>query len=137
MKKVSGVFTGKINWQTNVSLPHLTNHQLALMEVSGILDSSDKTWNGAIMTYWSTGDIIGDEGTYHTYYTIIDKDGDRAWGRTEGKTLTSGGQIKIEGTFKHDGGNGKFKALKGKGMLKGHMISPTEVRFDWDGEYEI
>ncbi len=137
MIKASGGYTGKVNWQTNVSLPHLTNHQLALMEVSGKLDSSDNKFKGAVMTYWNMWDINGDEGTYHNYYTIIDKDGDRAWGRSEGRLFTSGGQVKIEGTFKHDGGNGKFKVLKGKGTLKGHFISPTEVRFDWDGEYEI
>jgi hypothetical protein len=137
MTKVSGKYTGKINWQTNVSLPHLTNHQLTLAEVSGKLDSSDKTWNGAVMTYWHMLDIIEDESTSYAYYTTIDKEGDRAWGKTEGKTFTSGGQVKAEGTYKHDGGNGKFKGLKGKGSLKGHMISPTEVTFDWEGEYEI
>ncbi len=136
--KPSGVFNGKVNWQTNVSLPHLSIHQLALGEVSGKIDScSYSTWNGNVMTYWNMMDIIGDEGTYHNYYSVIDKDGDRAWGRSEGKTFTSGGQVKIDGTFKYDGGNGKYKSFKGNGTLKGHMISPTEVKFDWEGEFEI
>ena len=138
MIKASGGFTGKANWQTSVSLPHLTNHQLVLAEVSGKLDNcSYSAWNGNVMTYWHMWDSIGDEGTYHNYYVVMDKDGDRAWGRSEGKTFTSGGQVKIEGTFKYDGGNGKYKNFKGKGTLKGYMVSPTEIRFDWEGEFEI
>jgi hypothetical protein len=137
MTKISGQYTGKINWQTNVSLPHLTNHQLALSEGRGILDTSDKIWNGAVQTHWSMHHIIGDEGTSQIYYTVTTKDGDTAWGRAESKTSTSGGQVKTEGTFKDDGGNGKFKGIKRKGTFKGHMISPTEFRLDWDGEYEI
>ncbi len=90
MIKASGRYTGKLNWQTNVSLPHLTNHQLALAEVSGKIDNcSYSAWNGIIMTYWNMMDTIGDEGTYHNYYIATDKDGDSAWGRSEGKTFTS------------------------------------------------
>ncbi|MBI2486348.1 MAG: hypothetical protein HYW01_05210 [Deltaproteobacteria bacterium] len=137
MTKFSGGFTGKVNWQTNVSLPHMANHELNLAEVSGIQDCSDGKWKGAVITYWNMSDIIGDKSTYHAYYTNIDKDGDRDWGRIEGKTFNSGGQVKVEGTWILDGGNGKFKGIKGKGTVKGHMISPTEVRIDWEGEYEI
>jgi hypothetical protein len=53
MTKFSGGFTGKVNWQNNVSLPHLANHELNLAEVSGIQDCSDDKWKGAVITYWN------------------------------------------------------------------------------------
>jgi hypothetical protein len=137
MIKFNGGFTGKVNWQTNLSLPHFANHDLNLAEVSGEQDCSDDKWKGAIITYWNFSDVVGDESTYHAYYSNIDKDGDRDWGRIDGKTFKSNGQVKVEGKWILDGGNGKFKGIRGNGRVWGHMISPTEVRIDWDGEYEV
>ncbi len=137
MKKFNGGFTGKVNWQTNVNLPHFDNHDLNLVEVSGEQDCSDDKWKGAILTYWSVSHIIGDESTFHAYYSNMDKEGDRDWGRIEGKTFISGGEVKMEGTWIQDGGNGKFEGVKGNGRFWGHAISPIEVKVEWEGEYEI
>lgn len=117
MTKFNGSFTGKVNWQNNVTLPHLPNHHLNLAEVSGEQDCSDDKWKGAILTYWIFSDVVGDESTYHAYYSNIDKDGDRDWGRIDGKTIESDGQVKIEGKWILDGGNGKFKGIKGSGRV--------------------
>jgi len=50
MTKFSGSFTGKVNWQTAVSLPHLAKHELNLAQVAGLQKCSDARWNGAIIT---------------------------------------------------------------------------------------
>lgn len=47
MNKFNGGFTGEVHWQNNVSLKHLSNHDLNLAEVSGIQDCSDAKWKGA------------------------------------------------------------------------------------------
>lgn len=65
MTKFNGGFTGKLKWQTNVSLPHFANHDLNLAEVSGEQDCSDDKWKGAVITYWNMSDIIGDKSTFH------------------------------------------------------------------------
>lgn len=137
MKKFNGGFTGQLNWHDDVILHHRGNHHLDFSEVAGEQDCSDEKWKGARITYWNFSDVVGDDGTFHAYYSNIDKDGERDWGRIDGKTFKSDGEVKIEGKWILDGGNGKFKGIKGNGRVWGHMISPTEVRIDWDGEYEI
>jgi len=137
MIKFSGTFTGKVNWQNDVTLHHLGGHHLNFAEVSGEQDCSDEKWKGATLTYWTYSDIEGDKSTFHAYYSNTDKEGDRDWGRMDGRTFIENGEVKIEGTWILDGGDGKFKGIKGSGRVWGQAISPSEVKVDWDGEYEI
>ena len=137
MTKFSGSFTGKVNWQTKVSLPHLANHHLILEEGSGEQDCTDAKWKGVIVTYWSMITLVEGRGSSQAYYSNVDVDGDRDWGKFGGTITASGDQITLEGTWKLDGGTGKFEGIKGNGNYKGRMVSPTEVKIEWDGEYEI
>jgi len=54
----------------------------------------------------------------------------------EGRTFIDNGEAKVEGKWILDGGDGKFKGIKGKGRAWGHVVSPPEVKLEWDGEYE-
>ena len=137
MTKFSGSFTGKVNWQTTVSLPHLANHELNLAEVAGPQKCIDAKWNDASVTYWGIADLVKGSGSQRGYYTNLLPDGDRDWGTLDGKITASGYQITLEGTWKFAGGTGKFKGIKGGGNYKGRMVSPTEVKIEWDGKYEI
>lgn len=73
--------------------------------------------------YWTYSDIEGDESTFHAYYSNIDKEGDRDWGRMDGRTFIDNGEVKIEGTWILDGGDGKFKGIKGKEFILEIMLN--------------
>lgn len=137
MTKFSGSLTGKVNWQTTVSLPHLANHELSLAEVAGPQKCTDTKWKGAIITYWVTSDLVKGSGSQRGYYTNLLPDGDRDWGTLDGKIAASGSRITIKGKWKLVGGTGKFKGIKGSGNYKGRMVSPTELKIEWDGRYQI
>jgi hypothetical protein len=137
MTKVSGSFTGKVNWQATASIPDTGSHDLGVMEIGGRQTSADPDWNDAAITYWGTADLTGGNGPQRGYFHNAHADGDRDWGSFDGKIATSGEQVTIEGTWQYTGGTGKFERISGKGTYKGRMTSPTEVATEWTGEYQI
>ncbi len=137
MTKVSGSFTGKVNFQTTVSLPHLANYKLNLTEVTGLQKSTDDKWNDASITYWGMADLVKGSGSQRGYFLNIHADGYQDWGTFDGKITTSGKQITLKGKWKFTGGTGKFRRIKGGGNYKGRMDSPAGVKIEWDGRYQI
>jgi len=137
MPDLSGSFSGKVTSQTTISLHDVSNHDLNLMEVTGVQKSTDDNWNNATITYWGTADLVGGSGPQHGYFVNEHADGDRDFGTFEGKIATAGGQVSIEGTWKYAGGTGNFQGITGGGSYKGKMTSPVEVENTWEGKYQI
>jgi hypothetical protein len=137
MPECSGSFSGRAISQMTISLPDASNHDLSLLEVRGVQKSTDQHWDNAKITYWGTADLIAGNGPQHGYFVNEHADGDRDSGTFEGKIVTSGGEVTIEGTWKYTGGTGSFQGLTGGGTYKGRMTSPTEVENTWEGAYEL
>jgi len=137
MTKISGRFTGRASIQTSVVLPDAADHTLSLAEVSGPQKVSDPLFADARITYWGVADLTAGNGPQSGYWINNRPSGDSDWGTYEGKIITSGGQVTMEGTFKWTGGTGKLKGIKGGGRYKGRFPSPIDVVNDWEGEYEI
>jgi hypothetical protein len=137
MPDCSGSFSGGATSQTTISLPDVSNHDLSLLEVRGVQKSTDHNWDNAKITYWGTADLIAGNGPQRGYFVNEHADGDRDFGTFEGKIVTTGVEVTIEGTWKYTGGTGNFQGLTGGGSYKGRMTSPTEVENTWEGTYEL
>ena len=137
MPNLSGSFSGRAAAQTALALHDVSNHDLNLIEVRGVQKSPDEQWNDSKITYWGTADLIAGSGTQSGYFVNDHPDGDRRFGTFEGRIVTSGTEVTLEGTWKFTGGTGKFRGLKGGGAYKGRMTSPVAVENIWEGTYEI
>ena len=137
MPDCSGSFSGIATSQTTISLPDVSNHDLSLLEVRGVQKSTDHNWDNAKITYWGTADLIAGNGPQRGYFVNEHADGDRDFGTFEGKIVTTGGEVTIEGMWKYTGGTGNFQGLTGGGSYKGRMTSATEVENTWEGTYEL
>jgi hypothetical protein len=137
MPDLSGAFSGKATSQSTISLHDVSNHDLNLMEVRGVQKSTDDNWNHAMITYWGTADLIDGNGQQVGYFVNEHADGDRDFGTFEGRIVTSGGQVSIEGTWKYTGGTGNFQGITGGGTYQGRMTSPGEFENSWEGTYQI
>ena len=84
-----------------------------------------------------TADLIAGSGPQSGYFVNDHPEGDRDFGTFEGRIVTSGDEVTIEGTWKFTGGTGRFKGLRGGGTYKGRMISPVVVENTWHGQSEI
>jgi hypothetical protein len=135
--KITGTFSGKIRTQTAANLFHEDNHALTLIEVAGMQKSADPLWNGARITYCGTSDLLNGNGPQKGYWYNEHVDGDRDWGTFEGRIVTSGQQVAMEGTFKFTGGTGKFMGISGTGTYRGNFPSATDVVNEWQGEYTL
>jgi hypothetical protein len=137
MSNFSGSFSGRATSQATIALEDIPNHDLNLLEVTGVQKSTDDNWNNATITYWGTADLVGGSGPQRGYFVDVHANGDRDIGTFEGKVKTAGGQVTIEGTWKYVDGTGQFKGITGSGTYKGRMTSPTEVENTWEGTYEL
>jgi hypothetical protein len=61
MPSFSGSFSGKASGQTIVYPNDVPNHELHLNKINGTQKSTDKGWNNADITYWSTLDLVSGE----------------------------------------------------------------------------
>ncbi len=137
MPNLSGSFSGRAAAQPALVLHDVSNHDLNLIEVRGVQKSPDEKWNDCKITYWGTADLIAGSGTQSGYFVNDHPDGDRDFGTFEGRIVTSGAEVTLEGTWKFTGGTGKFRGLKGGGTYTGRMTSPVNVENTWEGTYEI
>jgi hypothetical protein len=137
MPKVSGSFSGNVNWQATASMPDRENHALGLVEIGGTQTSTDAQWQGAAITYWGTADLVDGSGIQRGYFLNVHADGGRDYGSFEGKITTAGEQVTLGGTWQYSGGTGKFKGITGHGTYHGRMVSPTAAQVDWQGEYQL
>jgi hypothetical protein len=137
MPNITGSFSGRAVSQTTVSLHDASNHDMNLMQVTGLQKSSDPDWNDARITYWGAADLIAGNGPQRGYFVNEHADGDRDFGIFEGKITTAGDQVTIEGNWKYTGGTGKFSGITGSGTYQGRATSPTEFENSWEGAYAL
>jgi hypothetical protein len=137
MLNFSGTFSGRATSQTVISLEDVPNHEMHLATINGLQKSTDEKWKDSRITYWDVTDLIAGNGPQRGYFVNLHSNGDRDIGTFEGKVVTAGGQVTIEGTWKYTDGTGMFKGIVGGGTYKGRMTSPTEVENTWEGTYEI
>jgi len=137
MANFSGSFSGRATSQTVVSLEDVSNHEIHLATISGHQKSNDANWEGSKITYWGVSDLVGGNGSQRGYFINVHPNGDRDTGTFEGRVITTGTQVTIEGTWKYADGTGMFKGITGGGTYKGRMVSPTEVENTWEGRYEL
>jgi hypothetical protein len=137
MPNFSGSFSGRAISQTVVSLEDIPNHELHLATITGLQKSSDEHWKDSRITYWGVSDLVAGNGSQRGYFVNVHPNGDRDIGTFEGKVVTIGTQVTIEGTWKYVDGSGVFKGITGGGTYKGRMTSPTEVENGWEGKYEL
>jgi hypothetical protein len=137
MPNVSGSFFGRATSQIVISLEDVPNHEMHLATINGLQTSSDEKWKDSRITYWGVSDLIDGNGSQHGYFVNTHTNGDRDIGTFEGKVITAGGRVTIEGTWKYTDGTGAFKGIIGGGTYKGRMTSSTEVENAWEGTYEL
>jgi len=137
MPSFSGAFSGTASSQTVVYLNDVPEHELHVNEINGAQKSTDKGWNNAKITYWSTVDLVSGNGSQRGYFLNVHEDGDSDSGSFEGKVATTPKGVALEGTWKYSGGTGKLKGLTGGGNYKGRLTSPTQVEMTWDGAYQL
>jgi len=137
MPNIIGSFSGRVISQATFSLHDASDHDMNLMQVSGLQKSSDPDWNNARITYWGTADLLTGSGPQRGYFVNEHADGDRDLGTFEGKITTVGGQVTLEGNWKYTGGTGKFSGITGSGTYKGRAISLVEFENSWEGTYQL
>jgi hypothetical protein len=137
MAKISGKFSGNVNWQTVVPLPHDPGHIVSLGEVSGPQDTDDPKWQDVSIQYWGAADLVNGSGKQSGHWVNNHANGDKDFGTFEGQITTSGGQTIMEGTWKYTGGTGQFANIHGGGTYKGHLPTPDQIENTWEGEYEL
>ena len=137
MTKISGTFSGRVNWQTTASIPHSPGRVLSLGEVAGPQQCADPNWADVKITYWGYADLVEGSGTQRGHWVNNHADGDQDCGTFNGRIKTSHGHTVIEGTWEYTGGTGKFAKIQGGGTYKGHFPGPNQVENAWQGEYEL
>lgn len=95
--------------------------------------------NDAKLVNFAFSDLVNGNGQ-HQGYTIVEKDGDTAvtkmQGKTETKMLDGNPVSTFEGTFSWTKGTGIFKKLEGSsGVYKGRFTSETTYDINWEGEF--
>src|ERR1700733_11451127 len=137
MHSITGSFSGKISKQTTMSLTDHPAHDMNIAEVSGTQKSTDELWNNSKITYWGVTDLLDGKGSQRGYFDNIHPDGDRDFGKFEGKATATSSGMTVEGTFEFTGGVGVYAGMKGGGKFKTTMKSDTELECTWNGSYEL
>jgi hypothetical protein len=137
MNEFSGSFSGHARVLTVLSLTDVPGHELQTVEIGGPQSSTDGKWNEARVTYWGISDLVAGNGTQRGYYVNEHPNGNRDWGKFEGKVTTSGSETTVEGTWQFSEGTGMFAGIKGQGTYKTRLTSPTELQCTWQGRYEL
>ena len=137
MTAISGTFSGSVDWQTNVAVPHAPGSSLGVSQVSGPQTCDDPNWSDVQIVYWGTAELAAGNGPQRGHWVNEHADGDKDWGTFEGRITTVNGQTTMEGNWQYTGGTGKFANIRGGGTYKGHLPSPDQVENTWEGEYEL
>jgi hypothetical protein len=137
MNEFSGSFSGHARVLTVLSLTDVPGHELQTVEIGGPQSSTDERWNGARVTYWGVTDFVAGNGSQRGHFLNEHPDGSRNWGTFDGKVTTSDNETTVDGTWQFSNGTGLFEGIKGQGMYKTRLTSPTDVQCTWDGRYEL
>jgi hypothetical protein len=128
--------------RTVVSLGDDPKHELTVLSIHRVTTtSSDPDFNETEMMFYEQDDEVAGTGTHRGYYRRLHKNGDIDYGTYEGTHKASvkedGSWLETtwEGTWKSNGGAGKFKNIKGGGTYQGKATA-QEAFSDFEGEVE-
>jgi hypothetical protein len=128
--------------RTVVSLGDDPKHELDVLNTHRVTTtSSDPDFNETEMMFYEQDDEVAGTGTHRGYYRRLHKNGDIDYGTYEGTHKASvkedGSWLETtwEGTWKSNGGTGKFKNMKGSGTYQGKATA-QEAFSDFEGEVE-
>ena len=117
-------------------------HDLVVLEIRrDTTTSPDPDWNDTEQIVYLQADEVAGTGTHRGYYVRRHKNGDIDYGPYEGthkSTFKEDGSWEgatFEGTWKFNGGTGRFKNVKGGGTYRG-KATPEGASEDWEGEVE-
>jgi len=142
--KVAGKQTLAYTRQERKEVGDTEGHMLSLIEAEGINISTGETeyMNGAQVINIVTSDLVNFNGPIQGYSITIKK-GDSAFGKFEGKIITS---LSADGTpvavievskLTWIKGTGQFLNIQGNATAKGRYISKNIYNVEWEGEYWI
>jgi len=138
--KMSGKHTYSFTDTKEFEVVDSEGHVLSLRKAEGVNKSSGEGafLNDARMVNLSFDDLVMGNGP-HQGYAIMEKDGDKAVTKWQGKieTKMQDGKpvITFGGTFSFISGTGILeKVVGGSGTYKGYFTSETTYVVDWEGE---
>lgn len=139
--KMSGKHTYNFTDTKDFEVSESEGHVLSLRKAEGFNKSSGEAefLNDARMVNISFDDLVMGNGP-HQGYAIMEKGGEKAVSKWEGKidTKMQAGKpvITFKGTFSFISGSGTMeKVVGGSGTYKGYFTSENSYVVDWDGEY--
>ena len=117
-------------------------HDLVVLEIRrDTTTSPDPDWNDTEQIVYIQADEVAGTGTHKGYYRRLHKNGDIDYGPFEGTHKTTvkedGSFLEAtwEGTWKFNGGTGRFKNVKGGGTYRG-KATPEGASSEFEGEAE-
>ena len=117
-------------------------HELVALQIRrDTTTSPDPEWNETEQTIYEQSDSVAGTGTHRGYYVRRHKNGDIDYGPFEGthkSTFKEDGsflEATWEGTWKVNGGTGKFKNIKGSGTYRGKATAQESIN-EWEAEAE-
>ena len=116
-------------------------HELVVLMIRrDTTTSSDPDWNETEQIVYEQSDQVEGTGTHRGYFRRLHKNGDTDYGPFEGMNKTSvkedgSWEMTWEGTWKSNGGTGKFKNIKGGGTYRGKATA-QEAFTEFEGEVE-
>jgi hypothetical protein len=77
------------------------------------------------------------EGEQRGHFYNAHTNGAISYGTFDAKVSTGpDATMTVEGEWRFTGGTGSLSQLKGSGIFKAHMTSPTSSEMTWSGSYE-
>ena len=137
MTDFAGSCASTVQSQTTVGVPGQEDRQLSVAVVVGKHKTSDSKFDAAKITYVGSAETVGGNGTQRGYFQNVHPNGDTSHGTFDAKVTTSGTAVTLEGTWKFAGGSGGLSGLKGGGIFKTEMTSPSASQMTWSGSYEL
>ena len=137
MADFSGTCSSKLQSQTMASVPSSSDHQMGLSVMLGQHKSTEQKWNDAKMTYVGSTDLVDGKGEQRGHFHNAHTNGDTSYGTFDAKVSTGpDASMTVEGEWRFAGGTGSLSKLKGGGVFKARMTSPTDSEMTWSGSYE-
>ena len=137
MTDFSGTCSSRLQSQTIASVPGGSDHQMGLAVMLGQHKCTEQKWNDAKLTYVGVTDVVDGQGKQNGHFHNTHTNGDTSFGTFNAKVSTGPeAAMIVEGEWRFVGGTGSLSKLKGSGVFKAQMTSPTSSEMTWSGSYE-
>ena len=138
MTEFSGTCSSKLQSQTMAIVPGSSDHQMGLTVMLGQHKCTEQRWNDAKLTYVGSTDVVNGKGEQRGHFHNVHTSGETSFGTFDARVSTGADAAMIvEGEWHFSGGTGSLSKLKGSGVFKAQMTSPTDSEMTWSGSYEI